>query len=259
MCIVIDSHIHIDQYSETELQRILERMKADQIERLIAVATNIESARKIQHLSTTYKVIEPAYGFHPEQAFPQENELDELFSFIEAHANEMVAIGEVGLPYYGRLNGDIDERDQGRYVELLKQWITLAKRYDKPLNLHAIYEDAATVCHYLERYSVKRAHFHWFKGDELIIDRLIANEYYVSITPDLLYKERTQQLVKRYPLEFMMVETDGPWPFVGPFQGKLTEPKMMHQTIAMIAKLKRLPEQEVYETIYETTRRLYRI
>lgn len=259
MCVVIDSHIHIDQYSEIERQRILGRMKTDHIDRLIAVATDVKSAQRIQRLATKHKVIEPAYGFHPEQAFPQENELVKLFSFIEAHANEMIAIGEVGLPYYGRLNGDIDERDQARYVELLEQWITLAKQYDKPLNLHAIYEDAATVCHYLELHSVERAHFHWFKGDETIVDRLIANKFYVSITPDILYKERTQQLVKRYPLEFMMVETDGPWPFVGPFQGKLTEPKMMHQTITMIAKLKRLSEREVYETIYETTRHLYRL
>ena len=42
-----------------------------------------------------------------------------------------------------------------------------------------------------------------------------------------------------YPLEQMMVETDGPWPFEGPFTGKMTHPHMMWHSISMIAEIKR--------------------
>src|SRR5690625_3539052 len=156
--VVIDSHIHIDQYRAAERQRVLDQMEKANIAQIIAVATNLKSAQKIQHLAIEHDDIKPAYGYHPEQAFPTEKELDELFTFIKTYASEMVAIGEVGLPYYSHVNGEIDDRDKQRYIELLEEWIMLAKRYDKPLNLHAIYEDAAIVCNYLERYSIERAH-----------------------------------------------------------------------------------------------------
>ena len=37
----------------------------------------------------------------------------------------------------------------------------------------------------------------------------------------------------------MMVETDGPWPFEGPFQDKLTHPSMIHHSIQTITNIKR--------------------
>lgn len=255
---VIDSHIHIDQYTERDRKAILHRLQRDRIERLIAVATDLHSAQRIKRLASTNSQVVPAYGFHPEQLLPSETELTELFHWIEKNIDDAAAIGEVGLPYYMKKNGDIKERDVARYEELLKQWIILAKRFHKPLNLHAVYEDAALVCDYLERHSFSLAHFHWFKADEKTIERLIANEFYISITPDITYKERTRKLVERYPLELMLVETDGPWPFAGPFHGTLTEPKMIHKTIKEIANIKRLPIQEVYATIYEATCQLYR-
>jgi TatD DNase family protein len=39
------------------------------------------------------------------------------------------------------------------------------------------------------------------------------NGYFISVTPDVVYDEEIQLLVQRYPLEQMMIETDGPWPF----------------------------------------------
>ena len=34
-----------------------------------------------------------------------------------------------------------------------------------------IYEDAPLVCDILEKFNIKKAHFHWFKGDEKTITK----------------------------------------------------------------------------------------
>jgi TatD DNase family protein len=104
-----------------------------------------------------------------------------------------------------------------------------------------------------------KAHFHWFKGDKKTITRMIDHGYYISITPDVLYEEEIQQLVDTYPLEQMMIETDGPWPFKGPFHGKLTHPNMMMESIYMIAKIKNLPRAHVSESILQNSKAFYKI
>ena len=88
---------------------------------------------------------------------------------------------------------------------------------------------------------------------------MMENGYYISFTPDLLYEDEIQKIARNYPLSQIMVETDGPWPFEGPFQGKLTHPKMIHETIATLAQLKRYPIEKVYKTIYENTKQFYLI
>lgn len=122
-----------------------------------------------------------------------------------------------------------------------------------------MYDDAPLVCHLLEKHSVKKAHFHWFKGDSKTITRMIHNGYFISVTPDILYEQEIQQLVELYPLEAIMVETDGPWPFEGPFQDKRTHPSMIHQSIQAIADIKKRSVNHIYQQIYKNTMEFYQL
>lgn len=104
-----------------------------------------------------------------------------------------------------------------------------------------------------------RAHFHWFKGADETIERMIGRGHYVSITPDVLYEEEIRRLVSLYPLELLMAETDGPWPFDGPFAGRETHPAMIRESIRAIAGLKGVSEESVRRTVYENTVRFYKL
>ena len=88
------------------------------------------------------------------------------------------------------------------------------------------------------------------------LQRMIANGYMISVTPDVLYEMEIQRLVQQYPLQQMMVETDGPWPFEGPFQNKITHPSMMHQSMKAIADLKNVIG-DVYKRYIDNTIELY--
>jgi len=169
----------------------------------------------------------------------------------------MVAVGEVGLPYY--LRQEDPSLPIEPYQELLEIFIEQADILDKPVILHAVYEDAPIACTMLEKYSIKKAHFHWFKGDEKTIEHMQRNGYFISITPDLLYEKDIQQLVEKYPLRLMMVETDGPWEFEGQFKDELTHPKMIHHIVQKIASIKRLDIKIVYELLFENTKSFYNL
>ncbi|WP_153126436.1 TatD family hydrolase [Peribacillus tepidiphilus] len=252
----MDSHIHLDAYSEEKRENILSDLQKDDIEALITVSMNMESCKKNLALSTRDQRISPAFGFHPEQPLPSPQDLEELLLWIQEHVNEMVAVGEVGLPYYTRQEQKVDLE---KYIEVLEHFLILAKKKDKPVILHAVYDDAPIVCDLLEKYRIKKAHFHWFKGDKETITRMIQNRFYVSVTPDVCYEREIQELVLYYPLELLMIETDGPWPFEGPFSGKMTHPAMMHHSVIEIARIKKLPVHVVYEKLRNNTKRFYMI
>lgn len=254
---VIDSHIHLDMYRQKERLEILSELELAQVEALICVSNHLKSSKETLRLAHRDSRIKPAFGFHPEQALLDEYEAAELLTFIERNQQEMIAIGEVGLPYY--LRRDDKRVPWQAYVELLETFIQKAAILDKPVILHAIYEDAPIVCDLLEKYSVTNAHFHWFKGDSQTIERMADNGYSLSVTPDVLCETEIQDLVRVYPLSRVMVETDGPWPFEGIFKGNMTHPRMIHKSIEKISELRDVSVAYVYSQIYDNTCRFYKL
>lgn len=248
---MIDTHIHLDKYKDEEISEIV-----TEVEELISVSMNLNSCKRNSSLSKLHPAIRPAFGLHPEQALPSDEMVAELLSWIKTTKDEAVAIGEIGLPFYLRKKNKLTQSYE-QYIEVFETFIKLAVELDKPVVLHAVYDDAHIVCDLLEKHTVKKAHFHWFKGDKKAVERLKANRFNVSVTPDLLYEEETKKLVEIYPLDLMMVETDGPWPFQGPFIGKKTRPAMMHQTIAEISNIKGMKLREVYEQLFINSNQFY--
>ncbi|MBO7744147.1 TatD family hydrolase [Paenibacillus sp. MWE-103] len=250
-----DAHIHLDLYEEHEREPLLRRAFGEGgIAAVVAVSMHLGSCETNRRLARLHPGrVHPAYGFHPEQPLPPEAELDALVAWIEARAaeGEAFAVGEVGLPYYARTEAEEAGRrfDEAPYAALLERFVRLAAKLGRPIVLHAVYEDAAKACDLLERYGVRRAHFHWFKGPEATVRRMIANGYAVSVTPDVLYEAEIRELVRAYPLGLLMTETDGPWPFEGPFAGRRTAPEMTRRVAEEIAAVKGLPVPEVEERL----------
>lgn len=255
MKLVIDSHIHFDLYDNKQQQQIISELETYNIETLIAVSMNEVSAQKTLSLANEYSVIEPAIGYHPEQPLPRTEELSRLIALIDNHYSSITAIGEVGLPYYLRQEHSAIPIEP--YIEMLELFIKKSGEYYLPIALHAIYDDASIVCTLLEKYSIKKAHFHWYKGKTTITERLIQNGYMISFTPDTIYRDSRLSLISQVPLTQIMVETDGPWPFDGPFKNEMTHPKMLHHVIRKIAEVKRRPLDEVYDILYDNTKRFY--
>jgi Mg-dependent DNase len=260
----IDAHIHVDSYEEADRQALLEQAFEAGIQAVVAVSMHLESCKTNALLAAQFPGrVHPAYGFHPEQPVLREEDEEALFAWIrDKHAEDKAfAIGEVGLPYYSRTTAEEEGRsfDEAPYLALLDRFAALAAELDRPIVLHAVYEDGAKACDIMERHQVKKVHFHWFKGDEATVERMIRLGYMISVTPDVAYEQEIRSLVERYPLEQMMVETDGPWPFEGPYEGRRTAPEMVHDVCVHIAAIKQLPEQKVREQLLRNTQEFYRL
>lgn len=258
---LIDAHIHLDTYNPQQPLH-LELLPSEGITGVIAVSMNLASSKTNLALSQLYpKLVHPAFGYHPEQPLPTEEETQQLFSWMELHIQDMIAVGEVGLPYYSQLEAEENDLslDQTPYINLLEKFISFAASHNKPIVLHAVYQDANIVCNLLEQYHVTRAHFHWFKGSPDTVERMARNGYYISFTPDLLYEAEIQELARIYPTHQIMVETDGPWPFEGPFTGQVTHPRMISDVVEEWSRIHHMSVEAARELIYGNTQRFYGI
>lgn len=256
-----DTHIHLEQYG-ARADSLLRESREAGVEALVAVSMNLESCRRTAALAAAHPdLVRPAYGFHPEQPLPDAAALDALFQWIgrEREKGGAFAVGEVGLPYYTKreaLQAGL-AFDEQPYVALLERFMACAARWDAPVVLHAVYEDAHKALDMLERHRVRRAHFHWFKGDAEAVRRIVRGGYYVSFTPDCLYDEETKPLIGQFPLELMLTETDGPWPFEGPFSGRDTHPSMVRCVVGQIAETHGLTAAEAAEALARNAATLY--
>lgn len=257
---VVDAHIHIDGYKQASVAELEASLNHPCLDYVVAVSMNLASCRHTEQWAKRYpgKVL-PAYGFHPEQVLPTADEQEGLLAWLELHKDSMIAIGEVGLPYYMREESQKrgDSFDRLPYIELLELFVQRAAAWDLPIVLHAVYDDAPIVVDLLERYSVRRAHFHWFKGDEKTIAHMADNGYFVSFTPDIHYEDEIRTLARQYPVEQVMTETDGPWPFEGSYTGRHTMPIMARDVAIEWAALRGMDIMEATKLLRANARRCY--
>jgi TatD DNase family protein len=253
----IDAHIHLDRIDPTHRQQFMRRLQADRITQVIAVAVNAQSCQELLSLRTHYPhQVVIAFGYHPEQPWDA-TQAKYIQQLIRQHHQELVAIGEVGLPYYSLPEAERKAGESARYIARVEPLVALAKELDLPLVLHAIHEAALPMFDLLQQCGIHKAHFHWFKAPPAVVTQVVEAGYYVSVTPEVCYRQRDQELVLSVPSHLLLVETDAPWQYAEQFQSHPTEPKMVWQAIHTIAKLWKQDEAVTAQQLWENTQRCY--
>lgn len=254
---MFDTHIHLDQYDWSKLSTLIAHWQEQGIQHVVAVATNLSSSYRTLELHHRFpEFVFPALGYHPEQPPIGEQEKRELFSLIKKEHQQIAAVGEVGLPHYTK------EKLSASQLELVEEqffeWVELANEVSLPLNIHAVHDSTERALELVGKCPNQRAHFHWLKAPFEIRQKVIKSGHFVSVTPEVCYRTRDQQLVREVPLTQLLVETDGPWPFDGPFKGKQTTPLLVKEIVKTIAWIKGLSKAEVEKQTLENAYRLYK-
>jgi TatD DNase family protein len=250
----VDAHIHLERYRDEEIVSLL----ADPMLRgVVAVSMDLESSRRTLEWKRRFPgKVKAACGFHPEQEVA---EVAELVTWMEKYRAEIDAIGEIGLPYYRRREAVRrgESWEEGPYIRILEEMLRLAAEWDKPAVLHGVREDVPVILDLLDRFGVRCAHFHWIKADREALKRMAERGCFVSFTPDILYDEETRAIAASYPLELILTETDGPWPFEGPFAGRRTNPLMVLDVIRELAVLRRREEEDLKAQLLSNVEKCY--
>lgn len=254
---IIDTHCHLHDAAFADVRETLRTALAHDVWGVVAVGGDPDTnARTLAAAAANPKAVWAALGFHPDWGLG-DAALDRVEQQIRADHARIVALGEVGLPWYSVPGAADPEALMARGRQQLDRLLVLAARYDLPVSLHAPHGAAAVALQALRRHGIERAAFHWHKAAEDVTRAIVAAGYFVSVTPEVVYRERDRQLVSAVPLESLLVESDAPWRYEGEFEGLPSGPWFAARVAEEIAKIKRLPVDDVMFQLSENACRLF--
>lgn len=255
---IVDTHCHVHDPSFKDVAATLGRMSEHDVWGVIAVGCDpATNDRTLKATAGNGKRLWAALGFHPEWSSLGDPELDQVEAQLEEHHSRIVALGEVGLPWYN-LDGAADAATlMTRGRERLRRLLGLAQRYDLPVSLHAPHGAAVGALEALKAARIERAVFHWHKAPADVTRDILDAGYFVSVTPEVVYRERDRELVEMVPLDFLLVESDGPWRYAGEFEATPSGPWLVARVAEEVAKIKRLPVEEAMYRLSSNACRLF--
>ncbi|MDH3599693.1 MAG: TatD family hydrolase [Candidatus Tectomicrobia bacterium] len=255
---LIDVHCHLDAAAYPDPEVVCQLSGDAGVSAVVAAGTGHASNTRILALQQRFPAqVWAALGFHPERLDASWPELEQVLQQIGAHRDRMVAMGEIGLPHYTRLDGRMSDDQAGQQEARLHTLVQVAARLALPVVLHAPHATAAVALDIVKRYEPPGAVFHWHKSSPETTAAICEAGYSISVTPEVCYRERDRQLVQSVPLRHLLLESDGPWAYDGEFAGQRTTPALVARVAQEVARLKGVSLDEVQDVMAANVRRVF--
>ena len=254
----IDTHCHLDDPAYGDLAAVCRRSAETGVEVIVAVGTGSASNSRILALQQQQPArVWAALGLHPERSDASWEEVETVLEQLGSHRSRVVALGEVGLPHYALQDGTMSAEQARRHEAFLQALVKGAAALGLPVVLHAPHAAADAALAIVRRYQPPGVVFHWHKGSRDTTAAICDAGYFVSVTPEVCYRQRDRDLVRATPLRNLLLESDGPWPYGGEFTGQPTTSAMIARLAEEVARLKGVSLDEVGEAVWENARRLF--
>ena len=256
---LIDVHCHLDAPAYDNLDMVCRQSQEAGVNIIVAAGKGLESNRQILARQQRYPAqVWAALGLHPERLDTSWEELEAVIAQVQEHRARVVALGEIGLPHYALLDQRMTQSQAQEREAFLRALVQAAARLSLPVVLHAPHAMAAVALDIVQQYQPPGALFHWHKSPPEVTAAICRAGYFVSVTPEVCYRERDQHLVRMVPLDNLLLESDGPWPYNGEFTGHPTTPALVAHAAAEVARLKGVPVAEVQARTTASAQRLFR-
>ena len=254
----IDSHAHLDmdKPGHPGAEEMLERAFSSDLDAVMAVAGATrpgDFARTIE-LATRHDRVFAIAGIHPHGADQADGEvLDKLRNAL--FHPRVFAVGEIGLDYYHKF-GDRDSQ-----IELFIRQLDLAQRLNLPVIIHNR-EAGGDVLEILkERIPDRGGILHCYSEDAAYAKRALELNLYISFAGNVTYRNarNLHETAKQIPLERILIESEAPFMVPAAYRGKRNKPSFLRETAAFVAELREIPEEELAETLFANSLRVFGI
>jgi TatD DNase family protein len=276
------SHVNFNAYRD-DAEAVISRAREQGIG-MLAVGSQRTTSERAVTVAEKYDDVWAVIGLHPthtfshhvdeeEDSFQTREEVFDIDGYrtLAKSSKKVVAIGECGLDYY-RLPDDADVAAiKLRQHAAFRSQLDLAHELGLPVMIHCrdAHDDVAEI---LEEYAaagkILRGDVHCFTGTWAEAERYLKLNFFISFTGIITFPPRKeevakgetlQDVVRRVPLEKLLVETDAPYLSPIPFRGKRNEPAYVTHVAAKVAELKNLPVDEVERQVLRNAKTLFGI
>lgn len=256
---IIDTHCHLnDDRLYQDIDAVIVRCKEKGVTSCFVTADSYASFSRIIELQERYpSFCRSVLGLHPE-FINDEEYYQKAFSYIKERRDRIYAIGEIGLDYHYSKDEDIKTKQKDLFTKQIK----LAKELDLPIVIHSRDADFDTL-NIIKEYLPKKIDLHCFSGSAEILKEYLKLpiEVHIGINGVCTFKnaKTIKEIIKAFPLDIMLTETDCPYLAPTPFRGQTNSPEYLPYIIEEIAKIKEKDIEEVANILYNNARGFYGI
>lgn len=242
---LFDVHAHLtsEKFSQ-DVGEVIARAGAAGVSTIVSNGLNITDNEKVLALARAHPSVRPALGYYPVDVvlggmiaagieYPRDPGpiygADETLSWLQNHADDAVAIGEIGLDRYW-----VPEQFWAEQEQVFRRLVRLAMEANKPIIIHTRKAEQATL-EILEELGAPRVIWHCFSSRVKLAQRIAARGHFLSVPANARRSETFTALLRDLPRGQLLLETD--CPYLGPESGVRNEPANVRGTAEYAAEL----------------------
>lgn len=272
---LIDTHSHINfDLFDDKRDQVIARYKNAGGDKMILVGCDRGSSERAVKFAEEYENFFAAVGVHPTGL---QDLTDDFLEWCRktVKAGEAVAIGETGLDFYHMAFPEDEQR------EALRSQARLAAELNVPLIVHS--RDKGMVSSKIEmgnkpdpgkvgpsgrgcldillEEGVKKAVFHCFSYNLDFASKVWEAGYFVSFSGIITYpkNEYLREVARMAPADLFLIETDCPYLTPQSKRGLDNEPAFVLETAKEIARVRKVPVEELSELTAKNAERVFNV
>ena len=250
-----DSHAHYnDEKFEKERDTLIKTIYNDGITKIINAGYSLKSSISAIEIAKNYNFMYATVGISPNDI---EDFKKEDLKKVESLAKDkkVVAIGEIGLDYHW--NTENKELQKKVFVSQIE----IANKLDLPIVIHtreAIYD---TLDILKKNACNKKGVFHCCPLNVDLVREGLKLDFYISFAGPITFKnsKNADEIIKRVPLEKMLIETDSPYLSPEPLRGQRNDSRNVKYMAKKIAEIKGIDIEVVARETYYNAQKLFSI
>jgi TatD DNase family protein len=241
----IDVHCHLDLLEKEGIkaEKAIENAKKNNVGIMLIQGVNPESNRKVLKIADLSETINSCLGMYPIDSLDlTEKEIEEEVKFIKKNKDIVFGIGEIGLD----LKFDSKEKNFETQKNTFIKFVNLGKELNKTIIVHSRKAELETI-EILEELKSKKVIMHCFSGKLKLAERIVKNDWFISIPTCVKHSEHFQKIIEKTPIENLLCETDSP--YLHPDKKFPNQPANVIESYKKIAQIKNKPLKEIEKLI----------
>ncbi len=271
MLIDTHSHLHFKKYDE-DREAVHARMAEFGV-KTITVGTAMNTSREGVAYADKHQDTWAAVGYHPDHVTSDFEDDDEIGALKEPYdikglekiaqsSKRVIAIGEIGLDYHyftqeGTMKPGLTvEQAKKDQQKIFLEQAALAAKLDKTLIVHVrdAADDMLLLLSELRALGTElRIVIHGFTETWQTAKAYLDLGCYLGIGGIVTFKPRKttapedtlESIVKKMPLERLLLETDAPWLAPVPVRGTRNEPAYVRHVAEHVARVRGMDYEEI--------------
>ncbi len=252
---LIDSHCHLDRLDlepyNGQLAPVLEQARRQGVEQFLCVGTDLARWSSMAKLVDPFADVLLSLGVHP--LSDEINQFEPHSLLAVADHPKLIAIGETGLDYhYGQDSAAAQQR-------AFEQHLQIGQQLNKPVIVHTRAAQQDTLRLLEQGLPDAGGVLHCFTETWEMAEQALALGMYISFSGIITFRNAAdlREVVRRVPLDRILVETDAPYLTPAPYRGRSNEPCYVREVAECVANIKGLALEQVAQATSANFNKLF--